>query len=365
MNVREVLLLGPANSTHMLQWRRAIADEVGRCVLASLHPLPPRGDVDTDLVFLPGATHGPLAVRMPASLRSLQRLLTSHRFDLVFAYYLSSYGLLASFALPGRYVAVAAGSDIFPTRLRSFRTWASSRSLRHAAFAVAWTSPMAERMTALGARRDRLLVCPRGIDLEIFRPDSAIPANGGLLRIVSTRRLRPLFRIDVLIEAVAELKRSGVPVRLEVLGGGSERNRLERMVQRLDLQPSVFFLGHLSPARVAERLRDADVIVSLSESDGLSTSLVEAMACGVFPIVSDIPANRELVRHGRNGLLVRGDRAEEVANSLRLAMTDLPLRQEARVENLKRARELFDLRKNTRTILVTAARSCPPAWSAP
>lgn len=348
-----VLLMGPANSPHTLQWRQAIAEQTGDCLLASLHP--PAGDPDEGVWMIPG-WDAPRALRPWRLVRSLRSLIARRRFDLVIAYYLTSYGLLASRVLPGGYVAAAAGSDIFPRSLVRIRRWAASRSARRARGALAWTQAMAERLTSLGAPADRILVGPRGIDLSLFRPPPAAAGPREELRVVSTRRLRPLFRLDRLVEAVARLSAAGRPVRLELIGEGSERRSLERLVTERGLEGRVLFSGQRSPAEVAEHLRRSDLFVSLSESDGLSASLLEAMACGLLPLVSDIRANREVVEDGRNGLVVRGDDLPEIVAALERAAGDRQLREKARRENPALARERFDLRRNTRTLLETAAR---------
>jgi glycosyltransferase involved in cell wall biosynthesis len=65
-------------------------------------------------------------------------------------------------------------------------------------------------------------------------------------------------------------------------------------------------------------LRAADVYVSASSSDGTSSSLLEAMASGLYPVVSDITANRPWVEHGKNGLLFAVGDAASLAEALRL-----------------------------------------------
>lgn len=347
---RRVLLLAPETMPQAVEWRRVLADCAGSCVLATMHPAGNGEARSSDVVHLGRgwATPWTLVFRV-------RRLFAREAFDFAIAYYLTSYGFLASLAVPSRYVAVAAGSDIFPGSLRRIRGRLASRTLRRAAGAVAWTERMARRMLDLGADRERLLVRPRGIDLGLFRPIPGEPNPvPGRIRVISTRRLRPIFRHDRLVRAVAALVRSGHDVTLELLGDGSERPALERIAIEEGIPDRVSLPGDASRRRIVERLRRSDVFVSLSRSDGLSTSLVEAMACGTVPVVSDIEANRDVVAHGENGLLVDAEDPDVIARAILRAGTDARFAAGVRERNAAIISETYDIVKNTSRILEAA-----------
>ncbi|MFQ5669703.1 MAG: glycosyltransferase [Acidobacteriota bacterium] len=354
MAIRRLLLLAPARMPQVLEWARVLSQQVQTCELATFHP-PRSQNIDTSLTMLQG-WNGSRVLRPFRLVRSLKDILYHGRFDMILAYYLTSYGVLAAQSAPGRYVAVAAGSDIFPRRLAWIRERAASRALVRAMGGIAWTATMAQRMIDLGMSSEHLSVGPRGLDLEIFRPASEPPRSIRTLKVISTRRLRPIFRLDRLIAAIARLVQSGRPIELTLIGEGSERRKLEAMVSRLGLREHVSFLGNLQHRTIAARLQEADVLVSLSLADGLSTSVLEAMACGLFPIVSDIAANRNIVSHGVNGLLVSGEDPEEIEQALTRVLTSPDLRRSARERNIALSRRLFDIRKNTQKMLSSVER---------
>jgi glycosyltransferase involved in cell wall biosynthesis len=98
-------------------------------------------------------------------------------------------------------------------------------------------------------------------------------------------------------------------------------------------------------------LQDSSVYVSLSRSDGTSISLLEALSCGLFPILSDIPQNREWIDPSlENGILVPLDRPVELAAALRRAVTDASLRERAAVVNRRLIEERADARRNMTTL---------------
>jgi glycosyltransferase involved in cell wall biosynthesis len=352
---RNILLLGPARMPQAIEWRQFLAEAAGSCVLATLHDadLSP-ADRSSVVTLSRGATWS--LGRLPSSWRKARALVASGEFDLIVAYYLTSYGLMAASIAPGRYIAVPAGSDIAPIRVKVPRLAAARIAVRRAMGTMAWTEPMAEILRKLGADPRKLLILPRGIDLELFQKPVEAKRPSGIVRIVSTRRLRPLFRIDRLIGAMGKLRTAGVPAHLNIVGDGTERSSLEDLVRRSGLEDQITFAGGLERPLVANHLKKSDVFVSLSRSDGLSTSLVEALACGLFPVVSDIPSNREVVEHGRNGLLVDGDNPDDIAAALLMAASNRDLREHANRLNSALVRERFDIRRNTQVFLETAAR---------
>ncbi|MFA5139670.1 MAG: glycosyltransferase family 4 protein [Elusimicrobiota bacterium] len=92
-------------------------------------------------------------------------------------------------------------------------------------------------------------------------------------------------------------------VRCVWIGAGELEPEVRRLAQSLRLEPVLELTGWLPHARALEALRRADVLVQFSRWEGLPNSVLEAMACGLPVLASDIPGNRELVRPDETGLL--------------------------------------------------------------
>jgi glycosyltransferase involved in cell wall biosynthesis len=86
---------------------------------------------------------------------------------------------------------------------------------------------------------------------------------------------------------------------------------------------------------MAERFRQAQVVVSLSTHDGTPNTLLEAMACGCFPVVGDIESLREWITPGVNGLLTAPDDSHALAEAILQALEQPALRQHAAAHNLR------------------------------
>jgi glycosyltransferase involved in cell wall biosynthesis len=173
--------------------------------------------------------------------------------------------------------------------LRGAQVWtADARALLDAAEAVAGP--------CRGTRRAWI---PIGID-----PPRAPTGVVREHRLLSCRLHKPLYRIDAIVRAMAALPQRHADWVLEVAAGGEQTEALRALAASLGLGARVEFTGMLSPDALARAYRRAAVFVSVPESDGTSVSLLEAMAAGCLPVLSDLPANREWVEDRTNGLLV-------------------------------------------------------------
>jgi glycosyltransferase involved in cell wall biosynthesis len=153
-------------------------------------------------------------------------------------------------------------------------------------------------------------------------------ARGGKACVTGTvARFVPVKGIEVLIEAFAFAGGSG---RLILVGSGPEEGRLRELSKRLHISESVAFAGFRHD--IPEVLGGIDVFVISSFSEGLPTSLLEAMASGCACIVTDIGLP---VEHGKTGLVVRAGDAKDLSSALKKLWGDAALRR-ALGENARR-----------------------------
>jgi L-malate glycosyltransferase len=304
------VLLGDGESPHLLKWARALAalPEIELWVASS------RGFAPGFDAIVPPERRLALATRPDAAggnvglLRQLPRLaLWLRKVDApwIHAHYLTSHGTLAWLAqrvygVRGQLVGSAWGSDILvaPQRSAMVRS-ATRRVLRACALTTSDSKVMAERMRELGARE--VMVFPFG--LEAMPP--APPAKDDRL-FFANRGLEPIYAPQRVLQVFAALP--WPDARLVVANDGSLRGALEALEP-----PRVAFVGRLDPAAQAGWYARSRWYLSLPTSDSVSVSVLEAMAHGCLPILSDLPANRELVRDGENGLVLAAGRGLDVA----------------------------------------------------
>lgn len=147
-------------------------------------------------------------------------------------------------------------------------------------------------------------------------------------RLVFAGRLAAEKGLPHLFEAVARLRRVGVPVTLEVVGDGEQRIALEREVERLGLGGSVRFTGWLTRGDALwKRFDRAEVFVLPSLEDMAPRVLLEAMARKVVVVATDVGHVSEVVRDGDTGLLIEPGSTRAIAEAVQRLWDEPELRE--------------------------------------
>ncbi len=156
------------------------------------------------------------------------------------------------------------------------------------------------------------VVIRTAVDLDFFHPPAPSPAPRHGYTLVAVGQLRWLKGYEYIVVTLAELVRAGIPATLDLVGGGlspdaARENEYDRILQAISdfgLEEHVRLHGEIAPALVRERLYASDVLVHLSLAEGLPTVILEAMACGVPVVATDVGGTREAVTDGVEGFLV-------------------------------------------------------------
>ncbi len=303
------VLWGDGDSPHLLKWARALAATPGlELWVASSRGFLPGFDACVPatrrlaLMTQPRAAGGNASLLL--QLPRLARWLGGVDATWQHAHYLTSHGTLAWLArrfygVRARLIGSAWGSDILDTPQHSVVLRAVTRRvLRDCTLCSSDSQVMATRMRELGA--GEVLVFPFG--LEAMPPNLPFAPAKDKHLFFANRGLEPVYEPLRVLHQFAAL--AGERGRLVVANTGSMRGTLQAEVQTLGLQRQVQFVGRLDAAAQDACYAQARWYLSLPRSDSVSVSVLEAMAHGCVPLLSDLPANRELVQDGHNGLIV-------------------------------------------------------------
>jgi glycosyltransferase involved in cell wall biosynthesis len=193
----------------------------------------------------------------------------------------------------------------------------------------------------LGIRREKISVFPMGVDEPFLKPliNREVNGIGQWVTILSNRQLQPIYNISLLIRAIPIILKVEPNTKFVIAGTGSERENLEKQVNDLNISSSVQFLGWVKHEEMPKLLSQANIYISTSLDDGTSVSLLEAMASGAFPVVTDIPSNREWISDGENGFLVPIDEERFLAEKILEAIRNHDLREGSRDKNFSLIKE--------------------------
>lgn len=215
-----------------------------------------------------------------------------------------------------------------------------------------------ELAVKFGMDRSRTTVFPWGVDLSLFN----LQRRGMMRRqvgyeedllIVHTRSWEPRYGVDVALEGFWKAFQRIDNLRLFLLGGGSGEKEVRNFINQKGLEDRVHFCGYRQNEDLAGYYQAADLYLSASHIDGSSVALMEAMACGCVPLVSDIPANLEWVKDGVEGWVFHDNDTDDLAEKL----IHIVANREEMIKRGQRARQKVeakaDWKKNSRVLLRT------------
>lgn len=303
---------------------------------------------------------------VPMQVRHVQKMLAQIKPELTIAFRLQNEGYIVALSRIHPCVLFTQGSDFI------------HRAERHAVDAMLSARAM-RTIDALitDCARDWKLAQRHGF--EERKPFGIFPGNGGVNTevysmgppaaqrerlVVFPRGLAPYMRFDTLLASIRELHRQPAyaDVRFILLVTQAVTTVAQEKVLALGLNPQLVTVEpFLSQSELAKLLQTAAMIVSPSLTDGTPNSMLEAMACGAFPIMSDLESIREWIRPGENGMLFDPMRSDQLADCFRAALDNVGLRQQAQAHNLRLIHERADYRvmmPKARDFVLNVATCC-------
>jgi glycosyltransferase involved in cell wall biosynthesis len=257
----------------------------------------------------------------------VRRMMESFKPDIVHAHYASSYGTLGRLCRFHPYVLSVWGSDVYDFPRRS---WLHRKLLQEnlaAADRLCSTSKNMAKETQRYCNK-AVTITPFGIDCDRFRA-SSVPKNSEDEFVIGTiRALESPYGIEYLLHAFALLttKYAGQKkLRLAIGGDGSLRKSLERLAQDLGVRKEVRFLGQIAHSQVPELLNTFSVFCALSLSESFGVAILEASACQLPVVVTNIGGLPEVVRDHVTGFIVPAQNAPAAADAVAKLIEDSSL----------------------------------------
>jgi glycosyltransferase involved in cell wall biosynthesis len=177
-------------------------------------------------------------------------------------------------------------------------------------------------------------IVPNIVDLARFRPGAPQP---GRLHLLVARNLEDVYDVPTALRAFARVRAAHPHARLTVAGSGPRRADLERLAVELGIAGVVTFTGRVENERMGDLYRDADVLLNPALVDNMPNSLLEAMACGVPIVSTNVGGVPYLVEDGRTALLVAPGDPERMAEAVGRLSADRALARRLRDAGLEEA----------------------------
>jgi glycosyltransferase involved in cell wall biosynthesis len=134
--------------------------------------------------------------------------------------------------------------------------------------------------------------------------------------IISARKLEPIYKVETLIKSIPYVLTDFPDLKVQIFDDGEEKENLIELSKNLKIDSNIEFMGKLDHYTLSEFFKNGHIFVSAALSDGMAVSTIEGMASGMFPLLSDIPANRYLINEYKNDILFSPNDEKDLANKI-------------------------------------------------
>lgn len=311
-----IAFLAAAHSIHTIRWVNGMAQRGHDVHLLTMHSPNPSNPIDPAV----SAHRLPFSPPLGYFLNCwrVRRVLREIKPDLLHTHYASGYGTLSRLADFHPTLLSVWGSDVYDFPYQSSWKQALLRRNLEAADYLASTSHALKAQAGRFVRPGRVIVVtPFGVDCDLFCPGAG--ARNCEFVVGTVKSLEPGYGIGYLIEAFADAKQrvgKATPLKLVIAGAGSQQEHLQILARRLGLAGETEFLGAVPHAAVPDVLRRFSVYIAPSEAESFGVGVLEASACGIPVVVTNIGGLPEVVVDGVTGFIVPSRTPAAIADAI-------------------------------------------------
>jgi glycosyltransferase involved in cell wall biosynthesis len=327
--MEKIAFLAPANSIHTRRWLNSLIGDQREIVLYSQHRPLDGYDPRIKIVLLP--FHGEFGYYL--NVFYMRLALNYDSPDILHSFYASGYGTTGRLTGFHPLIISVWGSDvyIFPRKNRIRRRMLES-NLSHADRLLSTSKDMAKEISLYCDKN--IAITPFGIDIAHFDMNEKERHDGTFFVIGVAKGLEKVYGQDVLLRALAILinEYGHSDIILKIAGSGSERESLVALAKELGIANCVEFVGRVLPEAMPAFLNSLDLFANPSRSESFGVAILEASACHLPVIASDVGGIPEVLIDKVTGLLVQPERPDSLASGIEALYAAADVRQKMGIE---------------------------------
>ncbi len=283
------------------------------------------------------------------SLPLLKKTLKNYNPDILHAHYASSYGLMGLLCGFRPFILSAWGSDIYHFPYTTFLNKVIMKMIIKNADIVCSTSNAMKKMIIDDYQRNDINVIPFGIDLKQFKP-SKIKNEDFVIGTIKS--IENYNGIDCLIDAVNIIIHDyRINLSVSIVGDGSLRNSMEQRAKDLNIFEHVKFHGHVDHNYIKSFYDELSVFIAVSTRESFGVSVLEAAACQIPSITSNIGGLIEVNKDNVTGKVINANDPNQLADSIVNLMMNVDLRNKMGKAARKRVSEKFNFAENSKQMI--------------
>lgn len=286
-------------------------------------------------------------IKYITAISKIKRIIEEINPDFIHAHYASSYGLIGSLLNYHPYVLSVWGTDIYDFPKGGFIQEKIIRyNLKKADYIFSTSKDMARETNKYTDKH--IYITPFGVDMDVFKPMNNEKTDNSIFTIGTIKTLEKKYGIDYLIKAFKLLKDSNINKRLllKIAGSGSQCDNLVSLVKELNLEDSVEFLGRVPQDKVGQVFNTFDVAVFPSLRESFGVAAVEAQACGIPVIVTNVGGHPEVVIDKKTGIIVEPENPESIKEAIFNLIENRELMDNMKRDSIKFIRGNYEVNLN-------------------
>ncbi len=356
----KILLLSDCNSVHTIKWATSLSKQGLDIVIFSLGKLQVNDYDDTKVKVVAVGNivkrkGGLTKIQYLKVLPLLKKTIKHEKPNIVHSHYATSYGLLGALSKFTPFVLSVWGSDVFDFPKKSFLHKHILKYNLRKADKILSTSIVMAKETKLYTDKN-IEVTPFGIDMEVFTSSEEYSLFDDKDIVIGTvKTLEEKYGIKYLINAFKMLvdKYPEKPLKLLLVGGGSQEQMLKQKVKNFKIEDKVLFTGNVPFKEIPKyhNMLSVSVSVSVFDSESFGVAIIEASACEKPVVVSDVGGLPEVVENGVTGIVVPRRNPQKTFEAIERLILDENLRKQMGKAGRERVKKLYNWNDNVQQMI--------------
>jgi len=307
----KICFLGDAHSIHTRKWAQYFAGFSNEIHIISMRETDYVYESNVHVHVLKSNSKNKLSYLL--LIKAVKKLVRHINPDILHSHYATSYGLYGRMCNFHPFIISVWGSDVYEFPKGNKTKELLLKFILKGADKVCSTSyNMAEEIKKY--YNEDIIITPFGVDINKFKCDTPI-LNSNYITIGAIKGLEKVYGLNYLIEGFSQLIREchgDKELRLLIVGDGTERMELEKLVKKLGIISQVTFAGKIDNEEVPDYINKMDIVCLPSLSESFGVSAVEACACGRPIIATEVGGLKEIIFDNYNGYVIKQNSSHDI-----------------------------------------------------
>ena len=355
MSKKKVFFISAANSIHTVKWVNALSEKFEIHLIYCRNHKPDLDIISENVIKHELYFNAPFGYYLNAI--QLKKMYKKIKPDIVNVHFASGYGTLARIANLNNILLSVWGSDVydFPNQSK-IKKKILEKNVKHARYIASTSNVMArELQRQVDVTNKKIYITPFGVDIDKFY-NYNLPKGNDNIEIGTIKKLEEKYGIEYAIEAIKKVKENltkngdkqlAEHIKYYIYGDGSKKEKLLKLIKDLNLENNVFLMGKIPNEKVPEVLNKMDIFVAPSiANESFGVAVVEAMACEVPVVATDVDGFSEVMENNVTGYIVKRKNVEEIEEALKKLIKDKTLRINMGKNGRKKVVEEYNWKDN-------------------